>query len=292
MRVSLIVLTYNWPEALDLVLASIARQSRPPDETIVTDDGSGSDTRDVIVRAASTFPSRLVHLWQDDTGFRAARARNRGIAAATGDYVIIIDGDMVLHEHFVADHLMLAEPGSFMQGTRLRASVAETARLLAGGRPRFNVFIDAYFRPNANDRHKLHYGKRYYAIRSPLLARIKARSRRGGHVMSCNMAFWRRDLIDSNGFDERMQEYGAEDLELAARLENAGVRCRQLKFAGLAVHLEHSTRAPADPDDPTLPNNRILAATTRDKVVRCVDGVDNHWAEFAAEPPDVRGGRA
>ena len=44
LRVSVVVLTYNWPEALRLVLRGLARQSRLPDEVIVSDDGSGADT--------------------------------------------------------------------------------------------------------------------------------------------------------------------------------------------------------------------------------------------------------
>ncbi|GAA0713164.1 glycosyltransferase [Dokdonella soli] len=288
MRTSLVIITYNWPQALELVLHSVARQSRLPDEVIVTDDGSRDETRLLIARIAQHFPCRLVHLWQEDLGFRAARARNRAIAAARGDYIILIDGDMLLHKHFVADHLLLAAPGKFFQGTRLRATEAETRRLLDGGKPRFDMRIDATFRPSATDRQKLHYGKRYYAFRSPLLARLMARSRRGGHVMSCNMGFWRRDLLAINGFDERMEGYGSEDLELAARARNAGLRHSQLKFAGLAIHLEHGSRAPADPDDPTLPNNRILRETVHNRTVRCDLGIDRYLAEFAEPPADVR----
>jgi len=288
MYASLLVLTYNWPQALDLVLRSAARQSRLPDEVVVSDDGSRDDTRELILRLARDFPCRLAHVWQEDIGFRAARARNRGIAATRGDYVILIDGDMLLHRHFVADHLMLAERGRFFQGTRLRATEKETERLLAGGKPRFNMLIDATFRPSATDRHKLHYGKRYYAFRSPLLAKLKARSKRGGHVMSCNMGFWRDDLLRVNGFDERMEGYGSEDLELAARAENAGLRHSQLKFAGLAVHLEHRSRAPDDPDDPNLPNNRMLKETRTLGITRCEYGVDRYLDEFADPPPDLR----
>ena len=288
MRSSLVILTYNWPQALELVLRSVARQSRLPDEVIVTDDGSRDETWALIARIAQDFPCRLVHLWQEDRGFRAARARNRAIAAARGDYIILIDGDMLLHKHFVADHLMVAAAGKFFQGTRLRATETETRRLLDGGKPRFNLLIDATFRPSATDRHKLHYGKRYYAFRSPILARLKARSRRGGHTMSCNMGFWRRDLLEINGFDERMEGYGSEDLELAARAQNAGLRHSQLKFAGLAIHLEHSSLAPMDPDDPSLPNNQILRETVHNRVVRCNLGIDQYVAEFAEPPIDSR----
>lgn len=227
MRVSLIVLTYNWPEALEKVLQSIAAQSVPPFEVLVADDGSGATTAQLVERMSREFPVPLRHVWQEDLGFRAARSRNRGIAASIGDYVLLIDGDMVLHRAFVADHIMFAEPGHFLQGGRLKASKAETARLLAGGRPRFAPWMNGDFEDFDGSR-------RLYAFRQPWLARWKARARRGGRVMSCNMSCWRDDLLRVNGFDERMEGYGAEDRELVARLENAGLRRRQLKWAALA----------------------------------------------------------
>lgn len=276
MTVSLVVLTYNWPEALARVLDTVATQRRLPDEVIVADDGSGPPTAAVIAAKASSFPVPLRHVWQEDRGFRAARARNRGFAAATGDYVVLIDGDMLLHPGFIADHLMLAERGYFLQGGRLKANGEETARLLAGGAPVFAPWLAGNF-------HEFDGTRRLYAFRQPLLARWKARSRRGGRVMSCNMSFWREDLLRVNGFDERMEGYGAEDRELAARLENAGLRRRQLKWAALAVHLEHRSRAQPDVDDPTLPNNRLFRQTVEQRITRCELGIDRHLDEFAGE---------
>jgi glycosyltransferase involved in cell wall biosynthesis len=283
MRCSLLVLTYEWPAALRLALAGIARQRVLPDEVIVGDDGSGEATRAVIADAARDFPCRLAHVWHEDRGFRAARARNRAIAASRGEYVVIVDGDMLLHPRFVADHLALRAPGHFLVGGRLRAGAAESARLLAGGAPRFAPWMDGEFAVR-------HEFRRRHALRLPALARLAARGR--GHVMSCNMSFWREDLVRANGFDERMEGYGSEDLELAARLVNAGVARRQLKYAGLAVHLHHPVRAVGERDDPALPNNRILAETRTQHRTRAPLGIDAHAAEFAQPPPDLRGGGA
>lgn len=269
MRVSLIVLTYNWPEALEKVLQSIAAQTIQPVEVLVADDGSGPATRQLVTRMSRQFPVPLRHVWHEDFGFRAARSRNRGIAASRGDYVVLIDGDMYLHPAFVADHVMLAERGYFLQGGRLKASKAETARLLAGARPTFAPWMNGDF-------HDFDGTRRLYAFRQPILARWKARSHRGGRVMSCNMSGWRDDLLRVNGFDERMEGYGAEDRELVARLENAGLRRRQLKWAALAVHFWHPSRAQLEVDDPDLPNNKMLADTINRGRVRCERGIDTH----------------
>jgi len=276
MRVSVVALTYNWPAALERLLASLAAQTRLPDEVIVADDGSGEETRALVERMARDFPVPLRHVWQEDRGFRAARARNRGIAASRGDYVILLDGDMLLHPHFVADHLMLAERGFFLQGGRIKATREESAELLAGGAPVFAPWSRADF-------HEFDGIKRLYAFRQPQLARWKARSRNGGRVMSCNMSFWREDLLRVNGFDERMEGYGAEDRELVARLENAGLRRRALKWAALAVHLWHNSRAQPDVNDLSLPNNRLFHATRTEGIVRCEHGIDAHLAEFESD---------
>jgi glycosyltransferase involved in cell wall biosynthesis len=268
-RVSVVLLTYNWPAALERVLEGLSRQTELPTEVIVADDGSGPDTAALVARMASTFPVPLRHLWQEDRGFRAARARNRGIAASRGDYVILLDGDMLVHPRFIADHLMLAERGYFLQGGRLKATPEESERLLAGGKPIFAPWVHADFAEFDGTR-------RIYAFRQPLLARWKARSRNGGRVMSCNMSFWRDDLLRVNGFDERMEGYGAEDRELAARLENTGLRRRALKWAALAEHLWHNSRSPPDVDDMSLPNNRLFHETRTQGIVRCERGIDQH----------------
>lgn len=279
MRTSLVILTYNWPEALERVLAAVAAQSVLPDEVIVTDDGSRADTRALVARVGRDFPTRIAHVWQDDRGFRAARARNRGIAASRGDYTMLIDGDIIAHRDFVADHLALALPGHSLQGSRLDASPAETARLIAGGHPRFDPLMPGRFPPHR-------------AIRAPWLARIKARSKSGGRIFSCNMSAWREDLLRVNGFDERFEGYGGEDQDLAKRMRHAGITRRQLKFAGLAIHLFHASRAPGDPNDMSLPANRMIAETLRTRAVRCELGIDAHRAEFAERPPDLRGAAA
>jgi glycosyltransferase involved in cell wall biosynthesis len=274
-KVSVVVITYNWPEALERVLDGLARQTTLPFEVIIADDGSGAVTAEVVARRAANFPVPLRHQWQDDLGFRAARARNRGIAASRGDYIILLDGDMLVHPQFIADHLMLAERGYFLQGGRLKATQQESRRLLEGGKPVFAPWVKANFDEFDGTR-------RLYAFRAPLLARWKAHSRNGGRVMSCNMSFWREDLLRVNGFDERMEGYGAEDRELAARLENAGIRRRALKWCALAVHLWHDSRSPPDVDDMSLPNNRLFFATRNEGIQRCERGIDQHVDLLAA----------
>jgi glycosyltransferase involved in cell wall biosynthesis len=270
-RTSLIITTYNWKEALALCLGSVAAQRVLPDEVIVADDGSREDTARVVHAFARDFPVPMRHAWQEDLGFRAARVRNLGIAASTGDYVIFLDGDMVLHPEFVADHHALIRPGSYLLGGRLNASQAEAARLLTGSPPRFSLRM-----PFARGSGEL---KRKHALRLPLLARWKASRRKGGVAMSCNLGVWRRDLETVNGFDDAYEGWGREDDDLTLRLRHAGVERRLLRYAGLAIHLWHKTRWPDGiPPNQPLPNDVLLQRTRDTRAIRCERGLDAHVA--------------
>ncbi|HET6430610.1 glycosyltransferase family 2 protein [Dyella sp.] len=276
MRISVAVITYNWPQALQLVLRALARQTELPFEVIVTDDGSREDTRTMLLQLAQDYPTRLVHLWQPDDGARMSRARNRAIAAAQGDYVILLDGDMVAERHFVADHRVFARPGCFVQGSRVLTDQALTARMLAHQRTSLGFFERGIER-------------RRHTLRVPALAQLYAHA---GHrqrgIKSCNMGFWRDDLLRLNGFNEAMTGWGREDTELVARAFHAGLLRRDVRFSALAFHLYHLTRKQLVDN----PNDRILAATRQARSVRCIDGVAQHLTEFPRPPAALAAGTA
>ncbi len=271
-RTSLVITTYNWKEALALCLDSVAAQRVLPHDVVVADDGSREDTARLVQAFARDFPVPLRHVWQEDLGFRAARVRNLGIAASTGDYVVFIDGDMVLHPKFVADHQAVIRPGTFLLGGRLNASPEEAARLLAGGCPRFSPFMP--FARSAGGELK-----RKHALRIPAVAKWKASRRRGGVAMSCNLGVWRRDLDLVNGFDDAYEGWGREDDDLTLRLRHAGLERRILRYAGLAVHLWHKTRWPDGiPPTESIPNDVLLQRTRETRAIRCERGLDAHVA--------------
>jgi len=130
MRTSLIITTYNWKEALELSLLSVFTQSQFPNEIIIADDGSDNATREIVESLAKKSPVPLIHSWQQNKGFRLARSRNKAIAKATGEYLILIDGDIVLEQHFIADHILAAQTGFFVQGSRVLLNEKSTQQAL------------------------------------------------------------------------------------------------------------------------------------------------------------------
>lgn len=264
MRVALIVSTYERPDALAAVLDSVARQRAAPDEIVIADDGSSAATRELITGFSrrSAVAVRLVS--QPHEGFRLTRLRNLAIAAATADYLIFIDGDMLLHAGFVADHRRQARPGFFTQGVRVRADAALTARLISDPRTQLKPWVPG-----------LGLLRRAYLLRSRKLAAATHRlANRIIAIKGCNQAFWRSDLVRVNGFNEAIQGWGPEDKELCARLEHAGVERQSLLFGGIAIHLHHP---PASRN--SLPANlAVFEQTLRERLIWCDRGLDSHLA--------------
>lgn len=268
MTVALIVTTYNRPDALNLVLKSALAQTRLPDEIIVADDGSGEETADVIRWINRTAPVAVQHSWQSDDGFRLAESRNRAIAAAKSDYIIMLDGDMLLEPHFIADHIAVALKGRFVQGSRVLLTETKTAEILdAGALPKLSAFSDGI-------------EKRLSALRCRLLACLAGKFSRQSEksVKGCNMGFFRDDALAVNGFNNRFVGWGREDSEFVARCFHHGMTRYNLKFAGAAYHLWHNEAERA-----ALPqNDELLRQTLTEHLMRCEDGIDR----FLAEPKD------
>jgi glycosyltransferase involved in cell wall biosynthesis len=258
MRLALIVTTFERPDALAQVLRSIAPQTSPPDELLVADDGSGPATRTVVegFASGSVFPVR--HLWLAHDGFQAGRMRNRAIAATSCDYLVLIDGDMLLHPEFLADHRRAARRGCYQQGCRVLLDRQATARALATGDP--PRFSDA----------GLGVRRRFYALHAPTFGQPLARAANALlAVKACNQGFWRADLLRANGFDEDLAGWGAEDKELCARLENAGIARRSILFGAIAFHLDH----PAADRASNARNRAALARTRATGRTRCDHGI-------------------
>lgn len=257
---SLIIATYNWKEALAAVLATVRAQWELPAEVIVADDGSRSDTAALIAFEARTFPVSLLHVWHEDAGFRLGTIRNKAMAVARGEYLIQLDGDLLLHPAFVRSHRRFAEYGAYVQGSRAMLDIAATSRCLAVGGPVIRPW-SAGVRNRAN------------AVYAPLLARLVRGPRDAlTRTRGANMAFWREDIIRVNGYNEAIEGWGREDSELAARLQNAGVRRRNLKFAAVAWHLHHRPRA----HDAVDRNHEIFERTVRERLVWCEEGIGRH----------------
>src|SRR6478735_11914615 len=119
MKISLLISTYNWPEALLLVLKSALSQSVLPCEILIADDGSKEETRQIIEQFQENSLIPIRHIWQEDIGFRKSKILNKAIAQTTADYIVQIDGDCIIHKDFISDHISAAQNGFYLYGSRV-----------------------------------------------------------------------------------------------------------------------------------------------------------------------------
>jgi glycosyltransferase involved in cell wall biosynthesis len=256
MKLTLIITTFNWPESLLLVLDSIRYQTHIPDEIIIADDGSDEKTKNLITDFKKQFNFNIIHSWQEDNGFRASRSRNKAILKSSGDYIILIDGDTILHPNFVYDHLAFAEPGYFIQGSRALLSEKVTQKVLI----QKNVNLKFFSLQLKN------------SIHSKILSSIF--SNKKNHlkgIKSCNMAFYRKDCININGFNNDFEGWGREDSEFIARLINSSIKRKNIRFRAIQFHLWHNENSRIS----LKKNDEILANTINKNIKWCENGINS-----------------
>jgi glycosyltransferase involved in cell wall biosynthesis len=262
---SLLVATYNWPQALRVCLESVKRQSVLPKEVIIADDGSKEDTRLLIETVKKDFPVPIVHIWQPDEGFQLAKIRNKAFAAAKYGYIVQIDGDLILHPHFIDDHLSLAKPHHFVTGSRAILDEQTTRRIL---RDQHFTNLNAFTGKSSN----FFNGVRIGFLRRFLARSYKVSGKNKYYVKGCNMAFWKKDLLNVNGYNEAFTGWGREDSELAIRLINAGVKKQFIKTGGVCYHLHHKEAS----RKLELRNIELMDSAIINKTVRAERGLNQY----------------
>jgi glycosyltransferase involved in cell wall biosynthesis len=236
MRIAVVLAVYNRPDALESVLAGYLAQDAADFEVIIGDDGSTDDTRTLVESVARTAPFPIRHVWQEDRGFRAAGARNRGLAAAQADYLIFSDGDCIPPRRFVSRHRALAQRGYFLAGNRVLLSPVFTKRVLEEHLPihtwRTADWTRAWLAGAIN--------RPWPLLDLPDTALRRRDPGRWKGVKTCNVSAWRSDLLTIDGFDETYSGWGLEDTDLVIRLIHAGIRHKSARYAAPVYHLWHN----------------------------------------------------
>ncbi len=260
MKTALVIATYNWPSALECCLNSLLLQSVMPNEVIIADGGSREDTKILIDTSSLLHKIKITHVWHEDTGFNLAQIRNKAIAKATSEYIIQIDGDIIMHSDFVKDHINNASKRRYLKGSRVLLNEECTAHFLY-----HNKEQPSYLSSGISNR--------LNAVRFSILQKIFfSKISDPFKIRGCNMSFWRKDFILVNGYNEDIAGWGREDSELVMRFINQLIFGKTLKFGGLAFHLFHKENSKSE----LLGNNKILEETVYNKLTRCLNGIDKY----------------
>ena len=234
--ISILLATYNWPQALKLCLESLATQTDCNFEIIIADDGSTDSTKQVIEQFKASCPLSIKHLWQEDHGFRKTIILNQAIAAAQGDYLVFLDGDCIVQPDFVARHRALAQKGYLVTGSRVLLNEKLTQELITWSHWNFGRFSDRLLGE------RLTGGINKYW---PLKIKLGNGSWRDykrfvwRRIKGCNMACWKADAKAINGFDETMTGWGHEDADFVFRLQRHQIIRKSGSWATEVFHLFH-----------------------------------------------------
>jgi glycosyltransferase involved in cell wall biosynthesis len=275
--ISVVITTYNRPDALEAVVEACFMQDDKNFEIIIADDGSTANTRALVDALRARSPVPLKHVWQPDQGFRAAMARNRGTLAATGNYIIFLDGDCVPQRDFIARHRALSRPGFLVSGSRILLSPALTQKALAEkiDLPAISLMDKLRYRLRGDMNKVLQM-----FVRLPDAGRVR-KSFSWRRIKSCNLAVWRSDLEKVNGFDESFVGWGHEDSDLVVRLFHAGVLRKDGAFATEVLHLWHREAK----RDEESSNRKVVLERAANKTVQAVRGLREHQGDAPFVPP-------
>lgn len=276
--VSVIVTTYNWSSALAMVLQSLQDQNDRNFEIVIADDGSDDETRDLIAGFAKTCPIPVKHFWQEDKGFRVARARNGALSLCSGDLVIFIDGDCCVMPDFVTRHRKAVTEGCFVTGKRVFLKRNFTQMLMRKQPsfhkwPRFALFTlgltgqcnrPFQFMPLPQSGKSLWKHENCWK-----------------KAQTCNLAVLRTDIDRVAGFDESYEGHGLEDSDFVLRLLRSGLKRKNLEYSSPVLHLFHDRKIAqrhAGADD-----NRIHFSNLENDTVRFLPGRSMFLTPEAAE---------
>jgi glycosyltransferase involved in cell wall biosynthesis len=263
--ISIIVTTYDRPDALDAVLRALSRQSDRGFEVVVADDGSGPETAALIERWKGRLGVPLRHARHEHRGFRAAEIRNRAIRESRGEYCVFLDGDCLPRPDFVGTHRRLAERGYFVTGNRALLAKSLTETVLDSGlepeRWGLAAWIGQRLRGGLN--------RLAPVLQLPLGPLRKLRPQAWEGARSCNLAVWRADLDRVDGFDAAFAGWGKEDSDLLVRLLHAGVRRKDGVYATGVLHLWH----PEADRSKLRDNEERLASVVAGKRLRAEQGI-------------------
>ncbi|MCO5141810.1 MAG: glycosyltransferase [Oligoflexia bacterium] len=269
-KASIILSTYQWPEALAMVLEALHLQSTHDFEIMLADDGSDERTKKVVEDFRARSHLHLQHFWQENKGFRKSKILNEAIQAAKGETLIFLDGDCIPHKEYVAQHIRLCTPSVYVAGRRIDLSEEMTKELtvekirsgflngsFAG---LFHLFLDSFKKKGSRPFH------RSYLVKNSVLRKIF-----GLDVVvdmkGCNFSVKRSHMLAINGFDRSYEGYGREDTDVELRLQNLGLKICSGKNLCLQFHLWHSQRAF------TPQNENLLEDVKRSKRVKALSGI-------------------
>lgn len=265
--ISVIISTYNQPKWLEKVLWSYNFQTFKNFEVVIADDGSTEVTKNLIENLKKQVSYPIQHIWHPDNGFQKTKILNKATVASKANYLVYTDGDCIARNDFVETHLNKREEGYFLSGGYFKLPMS-----ISNSITKRDIETQQCFDIKWLKEHGLKSSFKNNKITSKgfketlLNSLTPTTATWNGH----NSSGWKVDIVEANGYDERMQ-YGGEDRELGERLFNAGIKAKQIRYSAICLHLDHK-RGYVKPEM-IEKNKRIRETTKNEKLKRTAFGI-------------------
>ncbi|WP_308807862.1 glycosyltransferase family 2 protein [Hyunsoonleella pacifica] len=256
--VSVIISTYNKPEYLEKVLWSYQFQTFKNFEIIIADDGSTDETKAMVNYMVNKVDYPIRHVWHPDNGFQKTVILNKATLAAMADYLIYTDGDCIARCDFVETHLELRRPNIALSGGYFKLTEDVSKLITLNVIESQNCFKKHWLlkkgQPWSFKMNKLSPSK----LKTSLLNTFTTTK---ATFDGMNVSVWKDNVLEVNGFDERMV-YGGEDRELGERLVNLGIVFKQIRYSAICLHLHHQRPYK---NEKAIANNKLIRMATKNQ---------------------------
>ncbi len=261
MNISVIISTYNRHHYLKKVIDGYFHQSRLPDEIVIADDGSKEETASLVKKIKENTKMKILHIWQEDIGFRAAQIRNKAVASSSGKLIIMCDDDVIPNPRLVEDHIYYAAEGHFIQGHRVLLGPVASEQFTVKDISLWKL-LKLLFKGQADNV--------LNTFRFPIPFMRISKNVKG--IRSCNMSFFKKDFLAVNGFNEDFEGWGKEDTELIVRFYKYGLKRKDIRFRACCYHLYHPYYSRENLDK----NIALLSKTVKEDEYYCQHGIDKY----------------
>jgi hypothetical protein len=219
---------------------------------------------------STKFKHPIIHVWQEDLGFRKSEILNKAILKTNADYLLFTDGDCIPRKDFVAVHLKHKETGCFLSGGYFKLPMDLSKAITDEDIVNQNCFSVLWLKKQG-----LHLSfkaskltqNRYFASFMNWLTPTKRTF--NGHNTSC----FKSDIVAVNGFNEDMQ-YGGLDREVGERMFNNGLISKQIRYSAVCVHLDHARGYYSQ--EGWDKNLAIRAYNKKHHVIKVKNGIEKH----------------
>ena len=254
--VNLFICVYKNIPFLRKVLDSVEQQIYKNFTVTVVEDGDFEEMKTFLQNYKCSFS--ILHLQQEDKGFRKNKILNAGLRENKAELCIFIDGDCVLHPKFIQEYVKYYDGSSILFSKRTNLD-AKTSELLLNS----NTIVPNKLTMILNKSTRVEDS--VYLPFKPVKKVLNPK------IIGCNMAIPFSTLQAVNGFDEdyEMTGYG-EDVDIEWRMLKHGFSFLNMKFHAIQFHLNHDR---PDREDQTAISGAMFKLKKEKGITFCENGL-------------------